>query len=211
MVPPPVAGVGERMVPAPGAVGPGPEALAVRPMREPKAERPEVGPRWAAAKPEPVAKLPFPPARIAPVASMAWPANPDWAMSARFSGRFQTASLPLKGAATAPAFPHDGWSQAEASRSRDGPAAKLEHQAGSATAGGAAVGLKTPPSAALGCAAVKFAAMQSATPRLAACRGAYRCLSRNTPCSPKRLANREKRRHGARRPPSSAASHRSTT
>lgn len=40
--------------------------------------------------------------------------------------------------------------------------------------------------------------------------GSYRCRSRNTPCSPNRLAIRDARRHGPRRPASSAANHCST-
>jgi hypothetical protein len=41
--------------------------------------------------------------------------------------------------------------------------------------------------------------------------GTYRIRSRNTPCSPNRLAIAEARRHGERRPASSAANHCSTT
>ena len=55
-------------------------------------------------------------------------------------------------------------------------------------------------------------AIRSAAQRpLAPHRGSYRFRSRNTPCSPNRLAMRRKRRRGARRPASSAASQRSTT
>ncbi|MEA2737558.1 MAG: hypothetical protein QOH05_865 [Acetobacteraceae bacterium] len=139
-----------------------------------------------------------PPAWVAlrgPAASMAWPAGQDLEASDRSCGRSRTASIPWMAAAAVRACLPAEPSGATERRSRHGSAERPGPRAGSATDGGAVAGPKAHPSAAT---------------RSAAWRRSYRCLSKNTPCSPNRLAKWEARRHGARRPPSSAASHCST-
>jgi hypothetical protein len=149
-----------------------------------------------AAKAESGAAFPPTAAIPTPAAPMGWPVRPDSAVSGQPSGRFRTASLQPRVAEAAPAFVHAGWSRAAELRSRHGSAVTAGPRGGSAKAGGAAANPTAPPSAAIPSAAWP---------------DSYRRRSKNTPCSPNRLASREKRRHGARRPPSSAASQRSTT
>jgi hypothetical protein len=133
-----------------------------------------------------------------PVASLAP------AASVHFAGRFRTASSRRRAAAKAPIFLRAGSSPAAAHRRGCGSVAKSAQRTLFA---GLDTGMRSPkarPSA--GGASTARSAVPSA-----ASSGAYRCRSRNTPCSPNKFASREARRHGARRPPSSAASHRSTT
>lgn len=124
------------------------------------------------------------------------PEGMDLAALGRSSGRFRTASSRRREAATVPDFPRSGSTRAKQIQSKYGAATTPARRHEGARTGGAPSGLR---------ALLSLARASAAWP------GFYRCRSRNRPCSPNRLASQAARRHGARRPPSSVASQRSTT
>ncbi len=159
--------------------------------------------RAAAGAPAGQASVPRWPAERqarAPPARRSCPVR-DAALSARCGGHFQTPSSPGTAAAEVPRSPDAESSPAARRRAEGAAAATLaprcaDGATGVGVAGGGGTSRKAPGVAAR---------------RSASCARAYRRRSRNTPCSPNRLAIHRKRRQGPRRPLSFAASHASTS